>query len=64
MSREGKIAVDRRTMLGALAIGGAGALSIGGFLLTENIIGPQRLTARAIVDRFQNLHGVFPGFRR
>ncbi|MGW5441530.1 catalase family peroxidase [Nocardia asteroides] len=62
--KDGRLAVDRRTILGALAIGGAGAVSFAGFLFTENIIGSQRLTARAIVDRFQNLNGVFPGFRR
>ncbi|MFE3446008.1 catalase family peroxidase [Nocardia sp. NPDC059180] len=64
MRNSGKVTMDRRTLLGALVVGGAGALSIGGFLFTENIIGPSRLTARAIIDRFQNVNGVFPGFRR
>lgn len=56
--------MDRRTLLGALAVGGAGALSVGGFLFTENIIGPSRLTARAIADRFEEVNGTFRGFRR
>lgn len=56
--------MDRRAFLGALVVGGAGAVSSVGFLLTENVIGPARLTARAIIDRFQNVNGVFSGFRR
>lgn len=56
--------LDRRTMLGAMAIGGAGIVGVGGFLYTGNAVGPRRLTARAIVDRFQSLNGVHPGFRR
>ena len=56
--------MDRRTLLRASVVGGAGALSVGGFLFTENIIGPSRLTARAIADRFEEVNGTFRGFRR
>ncbi|WP_280457865.1 catalase family peroxidase [Nocardia carnea] len=56
--------MDRRTLLGALVVGGAGALSVGGFLFTENIIGPRRPTARAIIDRFEEINGISRGFRR
>ncbi|MFD4461229.1 catalase family peroxidase [Nocardia sp. NPDC058480] len=56
--------VDRRTLLGAMAVAGTGAMTIGGFLFTESLIGPERLTARRVVDRLQNIHGTHSGFRR
>ncbi|MFD4443562.1 catalase family peroxidase [Nocardia sp. NPDC058519] len=39
-------------------------MTIGGFLFAESLIGPERLTARRVVDRLQNIHGTHSGFRR
>ncbi|MFF3574360.1 catalase family peroxidase [Nocardia jiangxiensis] len=55
---------NRRAALGALLVGGAGVVSIGGFLFARDVIGPERLTAGRIVDRLQAVGGRFPGFRR
>jgi catalase len=57
--------LNRRTLLGSAAVAALGAAGIGGFLLTENVIGPWRLTARRLVDRLQDTAGgSFPGCRR
>ncbi|WP_431950704.1 catalase family peroxidase [Nocardia lijiangensis] len=57
--------LNRRTLLGGAAIAALGAAGIGGFLFTENRIGPWRLTARGLVDRLQDTAGgSFPGCRR
>lgn len=57
--------LNRRTLLGGAAVAALGAAGIGGFLFTENRIGPWRLTARALVDRLQDTAGgSFPGCRR
>lgn len=58
------ISLNRRTLFGAVVIGGVGLASIGGFLFAENIVGPWRLTARRLVDRLQETDGHFLGFRR
>ncbi|MGW4636703.1 catalase family peroxidase [Nocardia sp. NPDC004415] len=47
-----------------MAVAGTGAMTIGGFLFTESLIGPERLTARRVVDRLQDIHGTHFGFRR
>ncbi|MFI9411819.1 catalase family peroxidase [Nocardia gamkensis] len=57
--------LNRRTLLGSAAVAALGAAGIGGFLFTENAIGPWRLTARRLVDRLQDTAGgSFPGCRR
>ncbi|MVU80502.1 catalase [Nocardia sp. ET3-3] len=55
---------NRRTLLGAALVAGAGAVGLGGFLFAENGIGPARLTARRIVDGLQAAGGYVPGYRR
>ncbi|RDI53437.1 catalase family peroxidase [Nocardia mexicana] len=57
--------LNRRTLLGAAAIAGVGIAGIGGFLFSEDIVGPWRLTARRMVDRLEaTAGGRFPGYRR
>ncbi|WP_330233542.1 catalase family peroxidase [Nocardia sp. NBC_00508] len=57
--------LNRRTLLGSAAVAALGAAGIGGFLFTESVIGPWRLTARRLVDRLQDTAGgTFPGCRR
>ncbi|MFX0579009.1 catalase family peroxidase [Nocardia nepalensis] len=57
--------LNRRTLLGGAVIAAVGVAGIGGFLYTENTIGPWRLTARGLVDRLQaTAGGSFPGWRR
>ncbi|MFI9503536.1 catalase family peroxidase [Nocardia sp. NPDC052566] len=56
--------LNRRALLGAALVAGAGAVSVGGFLFAENGIGPARLTARRVVDGLQAANGFVPGYRR
>ncbi|WP_024803239.1 catalase family peroxidase [Nocardia sp. BMG51109] len=57
--------LNRRTLLGAAAIAGVGIAGIGGFLFSEDRVGPWRLTARRMVDRLEaTAGGRFPGYRR
>ncbi|MBF6219017.1 catalase family peroxidase [Nocardia abscessus] len=57
--------LNRRTLLGSAAVAALGAAGIGGFLFTESVVGPWRLTARRLVDRLQDTAGgSFPGCRR
>ena len=59
------LSVNRRTLLGAAAIGGVALTGIGGVLFAENLVGPWRLTARRVVDVLEKTTGrAFPGFRR
>ncbi|MBB5918697.1 catalase [Nocardia transvalensis] len=57
--------LNRRTLLGAAAVAGVGIAGIGGFLFSEDRVGPWRLTARRMVDRLEaTAGGRFPGYRR
>ncbi|MFI1914049.1 catalase family peroxidase [Nocardia sp. NPDC020380] len=56
--------LNRRSLLGATVVAAAGAVSIGGFLFTEDRLGPVRLTARRLVDGLQAASGRYPGYRR
>ncbi|GAA5052363.1 catalase family peroxidase [Nocardia callitridis] len=59
------LSFDRRTLLGAAAIAAVGAVGVGGFLFSENALGPWRLTARRVADRLQEAAGGdFHGRRR
>ncbi|KIA61648.1 catalase family peroxidase [Nocardia vulneris] len=59
------LSLNRRTVLGGAVLAAVGAAGIGGFLFSENIIGPWRLTARRVADRLQEAAGGnFSGRRR
>ncbi|MGW4123388.1 catalase family peroxidase [Nocardia sp. NPDC004711] len=60
----GPLRLNRRALLAAAVIAGAGTAGVGGFLFAENAIGPARLTARRIVDGLQAANGFVPGYRR
>jgi catalase len=65
MAKGSGVPFDRRALLGAAAIAGVGVIGIGGFLFSEDVVGPWRLTARRMVDRLEfAAGGRFPGYRR
>jgi catalase len=57
--------LTRRSVLGGLAaVGGIGAASLGGFLYAGGWFSPGRLTPSRFADRFEQVFGRHPGFRR
>ncbi|KZM71732.1 catalase family peroxidase [Nocardia terpenica] len=65
MTDRSGVPLNRRTLLGAAAVLGVGLAGIGGFLVSEDIVGPWRLTAWRMVDRLEAAAGGhFPGYRR
>ncbi|WP_231446788.1 catalase family peroxidase [Brevibacterium zhoupengii] len=57
--------VNRRSaLLGISAVGGIGALTIGGFGFARGVLTPEKLTPARFADRFEHVFGRHAGFRR
>lgn len=57
--------VSRRgVLLGLSAVGGIGAATVGGLGYARGVLTPEKLTPGRFADRFENVYGKHPGFRR
>jgi len=54
----------QRTVIGLAIIGIAAASIVAGFAYVGGFLTPQRLTQARIIDRFEQINGAHPGFRR
>lgn len=58
-------AVSRRqVLLGLSAVGGIGAVTVGGFGYARGLLTPRELTSSRFADRFETVFGQHDGFRR